>query len=193
MKKLIIILLIGMLSLGLSGIAFADESDDAVVSATIGTSVAITTNPVDPSGTNVTSLGNWEPTATIVIAANCPYNIDVKYTSSAWPTGETTPDEFMTASVSPYTDLGTAFALGYDSATSAATSTDGTPMALATAITSTDQAFISCPLDPENGEDTVGIKYRQVTTLADPSYELVGDVQLSYQIKLTWTASVSIS
>ena len=189
MKKLMIILLVVMLTLGLSGIVYAD---DQTVSATIATSVAITTDPTALTGTNIVAAGDWEDaTKTIVIAANCPYNVTVMVTSGTYPTGEAAVDVKMTASTSPYTDLGSAFNLGYYLTGGAATSTDAT-MSYPTAITTGAVTFVSCPSDPENGEDILGIKYKQTTTLADPSYHTTG-AQLNYQIKLTWTASADVS
>ena len=186
MKKLMIILLIGMLTLGLSGVVYAG---DQIIKAKINTSVTITTDPTELDGT--TGIGyseDWtDTTKTIVIGANCPYDVVVKFASSAYPSGETTPDVYMTATASPFTDLGEAFALGY---TSGATSTDAT-MSEDTPITSSDVTFVSCPTDVGDGSDTLAIKYTQTITMADPSYHTTG-TQLEYQIKLTWTASVDV-
>ncbi|MBU4227183.1 hypothetical protein KKA86_06125 [bacterium] len=190
MKKLMIILLVGILTLGLSGVVYAGTQE---ISATIATSVAITTDPVALTGTNITAAGGWEDASkTIVIAANCPYDVTVMVTNAIHPTGEAAVDVKMTASVSPYTDLNNAFQLGYWSATGGATSTDAT-MSYPTAITTGAVTFVSCPVDPPDGSNTLGIKYKQTITLADPSYELTGAAQLNYQIKLTWTASVGVT
>ena len=189
MKKLIIILLVIMLGLGLSGVVYAG---DQIIKAKINTSVSITTDPVTLDGTGgIAASEDWTDTnKTIVIGANCPYNVVVKFTSTAYPSGETTPDVYMTATTSPFTDLGEAFALGYNSGTGAATSTDAT-MSENTPITSSDVTFVSCPTDIDDGEDTLGIKYTQTIAMSDPSYHTTG-TQLEYQIKLTWTASVDV-
>lgn len=189
MKKLIIILLVGMLSLGLSGVVYAD---DQTIQVTIGTAVSITTPPSALSDADITSAGDWtDSTKTIVIGANCPYDVVVKFTGSAYPSGETTPDVYMTATADPFTDLGEAFALGYYSAGGTATSTDAT-MSDNTPITSSDVTFVSCPTDVEDGSDSLGIKYTQTIAMSDPSYHTTG-AQLNYQIKLTWTVSADIS
>ncbi len=141
---------------------------------------------------NITSAGDWEDASkTIIIAANCPYDLNVKVSETADPASETTVDIYMTANNTANTDLGSEFKLGYWSATGAATSTDST-LTYATAIATTDTIFVSCPTDIEDGSDTLGIKYKQTIALSDPSYNVTG-VQLTYTIKLTWTASVDIS
>ena len=189
MKKLMIILLVGMLTLGLAGVVYA--AGEQTFDVTIGTAVSIITPPSALTDTNITSSGDWtDVNKTIIIGANCPYNVVVKYTGSAYPSLETTPDVYMTASTSPYTDLGEAFALGYYATGGTATSTDAT-MADNTAITSSDVTFVSCPTDVDDGSDTLGIKYTQTIAMSDPSYHTTG-TQLHYQIKLTWTASVDV-
>jgi hypothetical protein len=189
MKKLMIILLVVMLSLGLSGVVYAG---DQTIEVKIDTAVSITAEAGALTDNSITSAGDWtDISKTIIIGANCPYNVVVKFASNAYPDGETTPDVYMTATTSPYTDLGEAFALGYNSGTGAATSTDAT-MSENTAITSSDVIFVSCPTDVEDGSDTLGIKYTQTIAMSDPSYHTTG-TQLLYQIKLTWTASADIS
>jgi len=189
MKKLMIILLIGILTLGLSGVVYAN---DQTIQVTVATAVSITTPPSALEGTAITAAGDWtDVTKTIVIGANCPYNVVVKLTNTAYPSGETTPDVCMTATTDPYTDLGEAFALGYYATGGTATSTDAT-MSDNTPITSSDVTFVSCPTDVEDGSDTLGIKYTQTITMSDPSYHTTG-TQLIYQIKLTWTASADVA
>lgn len=188
MKKLMIVLLVLILSFGLSGVVYAG---DQIIKAKINTSVTITTDPTELDGTSGIGYNeDWtDTTKTIVIGANCPYDVVVKFTGSAYPSGETTPDVYMTATTDPFTDLGEAFALGYFG--SGATSTDAT-MSDNTPITSSDVTFVSCPTDIADGEDTLGIKYTQTITMSDPSYHTTG-TQLEYQIKLTWTASADVS
>ena len=189
MKKLMIVLLVVMLILGLRGVVYADEQ---TIQVTIGTAVSITTPPSALEGTGITSAGDWtDVTKTIVIGANCPYDVVVKFTGSAYPSGETTPDVCMTATAAPYTDLGEAFALGYYATGGTATSTDAT-MSDNTPITSSDVTFVSCPTDVEDGSDSLGIKYTQTIAMSDPSYHTTG-AQLIYQIKLTWTASADVT
>ena len=187
MKKLMIILLVVMLSLGLSGVVYAG---DQTLDVTIATSVSIETDPTALSNSDITSAGDWtDINKTIVIGANCPYDVVVKVASTKYPADEPAVDVKMSASISPYTDLGEAFALGYYG--SGATSTDAT-MADNTAITTGDVIFVSCPTDVEDGSDTLGIKYTQTIAMSDPSYHTSG-AQLTYQIKLTWTASADVS
>jgi len=189
MKKLIIVLLVVMLGLGLSGVVYAD---DQPIQVTVATAVSITTPPSALTDTNILSVGDWtDVTKTIVIGANCPYDVVVKFASTAYPSLETTPDVCMTATTDPYTDLGEAFALGYYATGGTATSTDAT-MLDNTPITSSDVTFVSCPTDVEDGSDTLGIKYTQTIAMSDPSYHTTG-TQLIYQIKLTWTATADVA
>ena len=154
MKKLIIVLLVVMLNLGLSGVVYAG---DQTLKVTIETSVSIITEVDALTDTNITSAGDWTDTSkSIVIGADCPYNVVVKVAGTEYPSRETTPDIYMTAKDSPVTDLGEAFDLGYNAGGGTATSTDAT-MADNTAITTGDVTFVSCPMGVDDGEDTLRI------------------------------------
>ena len=190
MKKLISILLVVMLCLGLSGIANAATTGDQTISVKILTSIAISI-PGDITDNSIVASGDWtDDTEKVVIDTNCPYNVQVKVSATALPSGETTPDAYMTAITSPFTDLGSKLNLGYHSTGGTATSTDET-MTYPAAITTGDVIFVSCPSDPEDGSDDLGVKFKQTTTLADPSYHTSGSL-LEYKIKLTWTASIDV-
>ena len=192
MKKLMIILLIGILTLGLSGVVYAVEQTATV---TITTSVGITVDPTALTGSNVATNATWtDVLKTITISANCPYDVKVKFSSAAEPATETTADAYMTAidADSVEWNLDSAFTLGYYSSGSPATSYDGTPMASATAITSSDVVFLSCPVEPLGGDDVLGIEYKQpIAQYTDIAYTASG-AQLSYSIKLTWTVSADV-
>ena len=183
MKKLIIILLVGMLSLGLSGIVYAADQS---ISVKISDSVALT----PPS--NVTSadwtLGAATTTtleALAVVDANCPYNLTVQSTDDAKMTGNDTDS----------TNIAAAFKLGFYSGhgSNSYTSYDGTLGLETTVATSGESAQIlfSEPLAPAEGQDSIGIKFSQVTVLGDPAYD--GTTQIEYSITLTWTASIDLS
>ena len=192
MKKLMIILLVGMLTLGLSGVVYAVEQTATV---TITTSVGITVDPTALTGTGVTAGATWtDVSKTIEISANCPYDVKVKFSSTAEPGDETTADAYMTAidADSVEWNLDSAFTLGYYSSGGPATSYDGTPMASATPITSSDVVFLSCPVEPLDGTNTLGIEYKQpIASYTDIAYTASG-VQLSYTIRLTWTVSPDV-
>lgn len=189
MKKLIIILLVIMLSIGLSGVAFAGTTDDQLISGEITTAVAIHTAAADLTTQTLTAGTTWGDTSkSITIDANCPYNLDVRVSTTEEPTGETTVDNKMTANNSAYTDLGAAFQIKY---TSGATSNDDTISSL-TDITTSGDIFVSCPENPTGGDDILLIEYSQViASFTDPSYN-VATTQLTYSISLLWTVSVDI-
>src|SRR5665648_1139490 len=68
MKKLMIILLIGILTLGLSGVVYADNQ---TIQVTVATAVSITTPPSALEDTDIISVGDWtDVTKTIVIAVS---------------------------------------------------------------------------------------------------------------------------
>ena len=183
MKKLMIILLIGMLSLGLSGVAFAGTTGDQTVAATINTSVALTTPPdvsgwaMDDDATNTTQ--SWA-----VVDANCPYSLTVKSTGDAKMTGDD----------SATTSLSNDFQLKYDNTvTSDDVTSPGTTLTLATVTTSGGTApVLFQALDtPGDGQDVIGIGFSQAIVTGDPAYEAT--TQITYSITLTWTAGTTIA
>ena len=190
MKKLMIILLVGMLTLGLSGVAFADPTDDQLINGEITTAVAINTAAADLTSETLTAGVTWtDGTCFILIDANCPYDLDVRVSTVEEPTGETTVDNKMTANNSAFTDLGAEFQIKYDGG---ATSNDDTISSL-TNITTSGDTFVSCPENPAGGDDQLEILYSQViAAFTDPSYNVEG-TQLTYSIKLLWTVSVDIT
>ena len=201
MKKLMIILLIGMLSLGLSGVAFADDQE---ISAKITGSVALGV-PTALSGwvltfaagggatQNNSTYDDTAPSAAdphaAKIDANCPYNLKVKFSATDFPVGDTADDKMscQNTTSAAITDLAQVFQLAYYLTGSAVTSTSSTETLWD--ITSTSQTLVSAGT-PDDGIDIVGIQFGQRTTIDDPAYN--GSTQLNYQIQLTWTASVSI-
>ena len=195
MKKLMIILLVGMLSLGLSGIVYAVGGDEKV-DITIATAVGITTAGAAFSDADAAAGGDWTDNSnSIVINANCPYDVTVKFSSDAEPATETTADAYMTAidGDSVEWNLDSVFKLGYYSTGGTATSADVT-MTSGTEITSSDVTFVSCPVEPLNGTNTLGIVYTQpISQYTDIAYTASGaGAQLTYSISLTWTISPDI-
>jgi len=202
MKKLIIALLIVILSLGLSGIAYADTQD---ISAKITGSVALTvptalsnwvltydtaTAPLtDENTTNDTSAPADANSHTAKIVANCPYNLTVKVCETAFPEGTTVDTKMTSTNTATTTDLTETLELKYYTSASAVTSGSSTTFANLADITTGDQTFLTAGT-PDDGIDIVGIQFNQYTTATDPAYE--GSTQLNYQIKLTWTASTNI-
>ena len=203
MKKLMIILLIGMLSLGLSGIAFAADTQD--ISAQITGSLTFTvptalsnwvleydtsTLPLtDDNTTNDASAPAVANSHTAKIDSNCPYTLVVKV--SEFPSGETVDDKMTTTVItSNDTDLDQSLQLVYYTDASGVTSGSSPVFATLADVTTSDQGFLTTTLAPDDGTDIIGIRFSQKTTANDPAYH--GGSQLTYQIQLTWTASATI-
>ena len=204
MKKLIIILLVGMLCLGLSGIAFADTQN---IGAKIGGTVSLTVPTELTSdewvmtytaggGTTQDNTKENSSSSTTVndytakVEANCPYQLKVKVDSAAYPD---TADAYMSNSTTSE-DLTIPLKLTYDSGNSNVTSYDSAEMSYYTkaAITTGDLVFYDEPLVPDDGIDYIAITYNQELVITDPAYTATG-TQVIYQIKLMWSVSTVIS
>jgi len=202
MKKLMIILLIGMLSLGLSGIAFAETQN---ISAQIAGSLTFSVPTVlsnwvlaydtstlpatDDNTTNDASAPGSADSHTAKIVSNCPYTLVVKV--SEYPTGETVDNKMTTTvTTSNDTDLDQALQLMYYTGASDVTSGSSPVFTSLADVTTGDQGFLTTTLAPDDGTDIIGIQFNQNTTANDPAYH--GGSQLTYQIQLTWTASATI-
>ncbi len=201
MKKLMIILLVGMLSLGLSGVAFAGETQD--ISAKITGSLALTVpnalsgwvltfNPAVP-GTDESNTTNAITAPTAVgpfaaqIVANCPYAVSVQV--SQLPADEDLDTKMTSTNAAVVTDLVNTFQLKYDSDHTAVTSGSSTFTTL-TDITTGSVTFLTAAEAPDDGYDYMGIQFGQKTNVTDPAYDV--NTQINYIIQLTWTASVGI-
>ena len=213
MKKLIIVLLVGILTLGLSGVAFATTSGDQTISAKINRTLTLTVpNPLsgwvlEPNttaatgGTN-TTYDNTSATAVSSFAAkvqtNAPYTLSVKASGVDTPTGEGAADAYMTTSYdeTPATDtaadLKNALELKYNT-----TGSNDVPDAVSTTfdttlaeVTTGDQQFVAVSA-PESGFAYVSIEFGQTTTDGDVAYKS-DNTQVSYSIQLTWTAASKI-
>jgi len=207
MKKLIIVLLVVMLSLGLSGVAFADTSGSSTQSITAqitGTLTLTVPNTLSgwillPAAANTTS--DTAQTSggphTAVVATNCPYTLTVK-ASAALPTGETDADIKMTTSYdgAPATatsaDLTNAFQLKYNTAGGSGDNNTSSSVfsSLANVTITTPEIFVTAANAPDNGTAYIGVEFGQTTAAADAAY--YAGSQLDYQIQLTWTASAII-
>jgi len=203
MKKLMIILLVLMLSLGLSGVAFAADTQD--VSAQITGSVALSVPAelsnwvlaydaanapaTDDNTTNDSTVPESANSHNAKIVANCPYNLMVKVSETAFPAGTTVDTKMTSTNTATTADLTETLRLMYYSTYGGVTSGSSTTFAALANVTTGDQTFLTAGT-PDDGTDIVGIQFGQKTAATDPAYE--GNTQLSYQIKLTWTASVSI-
>ncbi len=207
MKKLMIILLIGMLSLGLSGIAFA--ASEQAISAKITSTLTLTVptalsgwilapgTSAEAGGTN-TTFDNTTPTAVSPFAAkvetNSPYTLSVE-ASASLPSYENTADVYMTTSYdSTEVDLATNFQLKWNSTGSAgATATTADHFSsLGNVTITTAETFVTATSPPLDGTAYVGIEFGQTTVATDPAYDDV-EGQLNYQIQLTWTASATLT
>jgi len=200
MKKLMIILLVVMLSLGLSGVAYADTSGDQTISATIASTLTLTVPEAlsgwifSPATSNTTSASTQTAVGphTAVVVTNSPYTLSV-LASAALPDYESVADTKMTTSYDgTEVDLGAAFQLKYNT-----TGGDGDNnttsthfLNLASVTITTAETFVTATSAPANGTAYVGIEFGQTTVLGDPAY--YGGSQLTYQIKLTWTASAGV-
>ena len=210
MKKLMIILLIGMLTLGLSGVAFA--TGEQAIGAEIGGTVSLTvpgavsawsmtytagaTTTQDNTraeDSTTTNSGSSADTDTVIVDANCPYQLKVKVDSAAYPD---TADVYMSNSTTSE-DLTIALKLAYSDGRGAVTSYDLSQMAFNTAadpanpdtaITTGDQVFFDEPLVPDDGIDYIGIALNQQLVITDPAYTSTG-TQVTYQIKLVWSVA----
>jgi len=202
MKKLIIVLLVVMLGLGLSGIAFADTQDisaqitgsltfavPAALSNWVLTYDTATASATDDNTTNDTSLPAAANSHTAKIDSNCPYTLVVKVTEL--PTGESI-DSKMTTTVttSNDTDLDQSLQLIYYTGASGVTSGSSPAFASLANVTTSDQGFLTTTLAPDDGTDIIGIQFSQKTTANDPAYH--SGTQLIYQIQLTWTAAATV-
>ena len=182
MKKLMIILLIGMLSLGLSGVAFAADGSQ-VVGATIDTAVAINTLD-DVTSWALTNGTDDTYQFLVTVDANCPYSLTVKSAADARMTGNDTAE----------TDLANDFELKYDSTvTDHSVTSPGTTLSLSTVTTSggTAPVLFAALEAPADGQDAIGVGFSQLTEYGDPAYEAT--TQITYSITLTWTAATTIS
>ena len=206
MKKLMIILLVGMLTLGLSGIAFA--TGEQSVSAKITSALTLTV-PDALSGWILDAVGNAasgstnttsDTTQTAVgphtakVVTNSPYTISV-LASASLPSYEATADTKMTTSYDgTEVDLATAFQLKYNTGGGGGDNdTSSTAFNnLASVTITTAETFVTATSPPANGTAYVGIEFGQTTVATDPAYD-VGVGQLNYQIQLTWTASATLS
>lgn len=207
MKKLIIVLLVVILSLGLSGIAFAETTTgNQTITAAI-TSTLILTVPTELTGwvlapntaaASNTTYDNTTPEAASPFAAkvqtNAPYTLSVKASGIGTPTGEGAADAFMTTSYdstpasNSAADLTNALELKYNG-----TGSDDVPDASSTifnalaVVTTGDQQFVAVSA-PESGFAYVGIEFGQTITDSDVAYNSE-NAQVSYSIQLTWTAA----
>jgi len=222
MKKLMIILLVGMLSLGLSGVAFAATTGDQTISAKINSTLTLTVpNPLsgwvlEPNttaatgGTN-TTYDNTTPSGeaarphTALVQTNAPYTLSVKASGTATPAGEGAADVYMTTSYDDAqanvsaADLIAALQLKYNSDGSsdvpdADAAGGGANFSGLLAITTGDQQFVAVDA-PASGYGYVGIEFGQTTTIGDVAYGDIGSTttQLTYSIQLTWTAAAGLS
>jgi len=205
MKKLIIVLLVGILSLGLSGIAFADTQD---ISAKITSTLTLTVPTAlsgwillpDTAAVTETSNTTYDTTQAAVgphtakVVTNSPYTLSV-LASAALPTYEATADTKMTTSYDgTEVDLDTAFELKYKTnGGSGDTDTSSSYFnGLASVTITTAETFVTATSPPLDGTAYVGIEFGQTTVATDPAYDDV-EGQLNYQIQLTWTASATLA
>ena len=201
MKKLMIILLVLMLSLGLSGIAFAtgEQAISAKITGSLALTVpsilsdwALTFTATDP-GNNTINTTNATTVPTAVgpfaaqIVANCPYTVSVKV--SQLPATEELDTKMTSTNASTTTDLTDTFQLKYDTDHTAVTSGSSTFSSL-TDITTGSVTFLTAAEAPDDGYDYMGIQFGQETNVNDPAYD--AQTQINYTIQLTWTASTSL-
>jgi len=200
MKKLMIILLVLMLSLGLSGVAYADTQN---VSAKITGSLALTvptelsnwvltftsTIPGEETAntTNAATAPEAEGPFAAQIVANCPYTVSVMV--SQLPASEDLDTKMTSTNASTTTDLTSTFQLNYDTEHTAVTSGSST-FSILTDITTGSVTFLTAAEAPDDGYDYMGIKFGQKTNVTDPAYDAT--TQINYTIQLTWTASSSV-
>jgi len=201
MKRLMIILLIGMLSLGLSGVAFAatDQTVDANVDATITltaptaiSSWGLTPNPNSPAaGDNAKdTVGNSANDSTyegIQVVSNVPYQLTIKCDDAASLATNAKSgylNAYGTAYTSPAIVLTKPFYFMYKQS-------DGTISSGAstyTEVTTTDQTVVYIT-DAATDDDG----YVTTVTYSQPVHS--GDERLktdTYHILITYTATSTL-
>ena len=193
LKRMTVALLLLLVVLG-GAIAVYSEDELQTVEGKIGCTVTINTPSaadddswtVAPFAYDGSALDTASYTETIIVSTNCPYDLTLKVHTDAYPTtGETTPDAFMTGSISPYTDLTNELQIAY---ASGATSTDATLST--TDISTAAKTVVSCPEVPSTGSDSVVVTISQGIVAGDPAYEVASEI--TYQIKLLWSVSAGV-
>jgi len=194
MKKLMIILLVLMLSLGLSGVAFAVTSGDQTVEGNVTATISITApvaistytlaaaaSPASGDNTEYTGAGSGLDATDVVVISNTPYHIQINCDTPAYGTAGYMNKYTGVAYVTPAVTLTNPFYWGVNlqEGTTKTTTSDFTQIS----TTASTIADIDDTATDDDGYQT-DIKYSQPVHYSDPV--LASDN--NYHIVITFTA-----